>query len=167
MVISFYIISAVAIIGAILAVSLRNLIHCALAAALFFLATAAMFFLLKAEFIGVVQILIYIGAIATLLLFTIMLTRHPTGADPYTGKAKNMLFSLITSVGMASILAGSVLSQTGLPEQVRHDIHPSVAEIGTSLLTTFLLPFEVISLLLTAAMIGGIVLAIEKKRKSA
>jgi NADH:ubiquinone oxidoreductase subunit 6 (subunit J) len=73
---AFWIISAVTVIGAILAMTLRNLVHCVLALILFFFGIAAHYFLLRADFLGVVQILLYVGAVAVLILFAIMLTRH-------------------------------------------------------------------------------------------
>jgi len=78
---AFWIISAVTLLGAVLAVTLRNLVHCVLALILFFLGIAGHYFLLRADFLGVVQILIYIGAVAVQFLFAIMLTRNVTGTE--------------------------------------------------------------------------------------
>src|SRR5712671_3545620 len=77
----FWIISAVTVVGAILAMTLRNLVHCVLSLILFFLGVASHYFLLRAESFAAVQILIYIGAVAVLILFAIMLTRHVTGLE--------------------------------------------------------------------------------------
>ena len=77
----FWILSVIAVLGAIFAITLRNLIHCVLSLILFFLGIAGHYFLLHADFIGAVQILIYIGAVAVLMLFAIMLTRHVTGDE--------------------------------------------------------------------------------------
>ena len=77
----FWILSAITVLGALFAITLRNLIHCVLALILFFLGIAGHYFLLRADFLGAVQILIYIGAVAVLMLFAIMLTRHVTGDE--------------------------------------------------------------------------------------
>ena len=79
--IAFWIISGITVLGALLAVTLRNLVHCVLSLILFFLGIAAHYFLLRADFIGAVQILIYIGAVVVLILFAIMLTRNVTGTE--------------------------------------------------------------------------------------
>src|SRR2546428_11839364 len=77
----FWILSAITVIGAILAITLRNLVHCVLSLILFFFGIGAHYFLLRADFLGAVQILIYIGAVAVLILFAIMLTRNVTGTE--------------------------------------------------------------------------------------
>src|SRR5437667_6137985 len=78
---AFWIISAITVLGAVLAMTLRNLVHCVLSLILFFLGIAAHYFLLRADFLAAVQILIYIGAVAVLILFAIMLTRNVTGTE--------------------------------------------------------------------------------------
>ena len=157
---AFYLISFFTIFASILAVSLRNLIHCALAAALSFSGVAMLFFLLKAEFVGVIQILIYIGAVATLILFTIMLTRNLFDKLHYIGQRRKWTYGILTAAFIFIILTISILSQTNLPQIVTQKTKIGVFEIGKELLTTFILPFEVVSLLLTAAMMGGIVIAL-------
>jgi len=160
--VAFYIISFFAITSALLAVSLRNLVYCGLSAALFFLSTAAMFILLKAEFIAVVQIIIYIGAVATLILFVIMLTHRLIEKVPYAGRNWHASLGVVCAAVIGLVLAGSFASQTNLPELVTHPEGPTVQELGKVMLTEYLLPFEVTSLLLTVAMIGGIVIALGK-----
>src|ERR1041384_704972 len=77
----FWILSIITAVGALLAVTLRNLVHCVLSLILFFFGIAAHYFLLRADFLGAVQILIYVGAVAVLILFAIMLTRNVTGTE--------------------------------------------------------------------------------------
>lgn len=166
MIFSFYLISAILIISAILAVSLRNLIYCTLCASIVFISSAALFFLLKADFIGVVQILIYVGAVVTLILFAIMLTKNIVSRDYYVGQRRKWGYGILTASAILWALIGSIRTQTNLPELVTADRLISVVALGKEMLTSFLLPFEVTSILLTAAMIGGIVIALEEKDKT-
>ena len=163
---AFYLISAVLIISAVLAVSLRNLIYCTLCASVVFISSAALFFLLKADFIGVVQILIYVGAVATLILFAIMLTKNLVSREYYAGQRRKWSFGILTASAVLWALVGSIQTHTNLPELVTADSLLSMVALGKEMLTTFLLPFEVTSILLTAAMIGGIVIALEERDKS-
>ncbi|MBI4430346.1 MAG: NADH-quinone oxidoreductase subunit J [Candidatus Omnitrophica bacterium] len=166
MIAAFYLISVVLIVSAVLAVSLRNLIYCTLCASVVFISSAALFFLLKADFIGVVQILIYVGAVATLLLFAVMLTKNLVSRQYYVGQKRKWSYGIFTASAVLWVLIGSIRSQTNLAELVTADHQLSVVSLGKEMLTAFLLPFEVASLLLTAAMIGGIVIALEEKKKS-
>jgi NADH:ubiquinone oxidoreductase subunit 6 (subunit J) len=166
MIFAFYTISAIIIASAVLAVSHRNLIYCALSSSVTFIGTAALFFLLKADFIGVVQILIYVGAVATLILFTIMLTKEVVSRTYYVGQKRKWSYGILTVACVLGVLIASIRSQTNLPELVTADRPISVIALGKEMLTSYLLPFEVISLLLTAALIGGIIISLEEKKKS-
>ena len=167
--IAFWIISAVAVLGAILAVSLRNLVHCVLALILFFIGIAAHYFLLHADFLGTVQILIYVGAVAILILFAIMLTHNVTGTD---GPRELLGLKWWSGAAIAATLAmllmraiqGDKLSAT-LPSG-SDQAHSSVAEIGKALVGGWVVPLEAIAVLLTAALIGAVVIALEEIRKS-
>lgn len=165
MIFAFYIISTVILASAVVAVSHRNLIYCALSAAVTFISSAALFFLLKADFIGVVQILIYVGAVATLILFTIMLTKNIVSRDYYVGQKRKWSYGIFTAAGVLGILIISIRSQTNLPDLVTADRPISILALGKEMLTSYLLPFEVISLLLTAALIGGIIISLEETKK--
>jgi len=166
--IAFWIISAVAVLGAILAVSLRNLVHCVLALILFFIGIAAHYFLLHADFLGTVQILIYVGAVAILILFAIMLTHNVTGTD---GPRELLGLKWWSGAAIAAMLAvlltraiqGDKLAAT-LPAGDR--AQSSVAEIGKALVGGWVVPLEAIAILLTAALIGAVVIALEEIRKS-
>ena len=166
--IAFWIISAVAVLGAVLAVSLRNLVHCVLALILFFIGIAAHYFLLHADFLGTVQILIYVGAVAILILFAIMLTHNVTGTD---GPRELLGLKWWSGVAIAAVLAmllmraiqDDKLSAT-LPAGDR--AQSSVAEIGKALVGGWVVPLEAIAVLLTAALIGAVVIALEEIRKS-
>lgn len=160
---AFWILSAVTVLGAVLAVSLRNLVHCVLALVLFFLGIAGHYFLLRADFVGAVQILLYIGAVAVLMLFAIMLTRNVTGAE---GAREVLGGKWWAGMGTSALIAGllwvvirrdpiSAALPAGAPET-------SVAEVGRLLVSDWVVPLEAMAVLLTAALIGAVVIALEE-----
>ena len=160
---AFWIISAVTVIGAVLAVTLRNVVHCVLALILFFLGIAAHYFLLRADFLGVVQILLYVGAVAVLILFAIMLTRHVTGDE---GPREVLGGKWWAGMGTAIIIAGllwAVIRRDQLASMLPSGAaKTSVAEIGRELVSQWIVPFEAMAVLLTAALIGAVVIALEE-----
>jgi NADH-quinone oxidoreductase subunit J len=139
-----------------LVVSSRNVVH----AALFLVATlgsvAALFMLLGAEFVGWTQILIYVGAIVVLLLFGIMLTRAPMGRSALDNQTKGIAF--LVAAGTFGVLTWLIWDAFG-DEQIPLKRVVRTQEIGKSLFDRFVLPFEAISVLLLAALVGAIVLA--------
>ena len=157
--IAFWIISAVAVLGAVLAVTLRNLVHCVLALILFFIGIAAHYFLLRADFLGTVQILIYVGAVAVLILFAIMLTHNVTGVDgPKELLGVKWWSGAAIAATLAILLKKAILSDplaTLLPAGDK--AQSSVAEIGKALVAGWVL---------TAALIGAVVIALEEIQKS-
>ena len=162
--VAFWIISAITIIGAVLAVTLRNLVHCVLSLVLFFLGIAGHYFLLRADFIAAVQILLYIGAVAVLILFAVMLTRNVTGTE---GAREVLGGKWWAGVGTAGIL-GALIWLTLRQDQVTSAMpandkaQSAVAEIGKVLIADWVVPFEAMAVLLTAALIGAVVIALEE-----
>jgi len=160
---AFWIISAVTVIGAVLAMTLRNLVHCVLALVLFFFGIAAHYFLLRADFLGAVQILLYVGAVAVLILFAIMLTRHVTGTE---GQREVLGGKWWAGMGTAVIIAGllwAVIRRDQLAAMLPAEgARTSVAEIGKVLVGQWVVPFEAMGVLLTAALIGAVVIALEE-----
>jgi NADH-quinone oxidoreductase subunit J len=159
----FWILSVITVLGAIFAITLRNLIHCVLSVILFFLGIAGHYFLLRADFIGAVQILIYIGAVAVLMLFAIMLTRHVTGDE---GPREVLGGKWWTGMGTAVIIAGllwAIIRKDALAQLLPAGVaQTSVAEIGKALVADWVVPFEAMAVLLTAALIGAVVIALEE-----
>jgi len=160
----FSIIAALTIASAVAAMSLRNLVHCALALAMTFAGLAAFYLQLDAQFVGFAQILVYIGAVAILVVFAILLTRS---AEP----PRQSIFSAtwVVGVGIAVIvfglLSGLILSSRALTRAIRPPPEVSVRQIGDQLMAKFVLPLEVIGLLLTAAMIGAVIIAMKDDNK--
>jgi NADH-quinone oxidoreductase subunit J len=159
----FWILSAITVLGAIFAITLRNLIHCVLSLILFFLGIAGHYFLLRADFIGAVQILIYIGAVAVLMLFAIMLTRHVTGDE---GPREVLGGKWWAGMGTAVIIAGllwAIIRKDALAQLLpAGTAATSVVEIGKALVADWVVPFEAMAVLLTAALIGAVVIALEE-----
>jgi NADH-quinone oxidoreductase subunit J len=158
---SFYILAAVTIVSALAAMSLRNLVHCALCLALSFVGVAGLFLYVNAGFVAFAQILVYVGAVAILIVFAILLTRSSEQHDGT--RASNLLLSIPLALVVGAILINAI-SSTSLNVVPTSATAPTVREIGRSLMTTHVIPLEVIGLLLTVALLGAIVLALPEKR---
>jgi NADH-quinone oxidoreductase subunit J len=164
---AFWIISAVTVAGAVLAVTLRNLVHCVLSLVLFFIGIAAHYFLLRADFLGTVQILIYVGAVAVLILFAVMLTKNVTGTEtPWEVLGVKWWLGACVAAVTAALLCGAVRADALASLKPGAEMAEGpVAVIGKSLVTDWLVPFEVMGVLLTAVLIGAVVIALEEIRK--
>ena len=162
MTLPFAIIAILTLASAVAAMSLRNLVHCVLMLMVTFAGLAAFYLQLDAQFVGFAQILIYIGAVAILIVFAILLTR---GSEP----PAKFSFSLnwVTGVGLATavfgLLSGVILTSRALASEVRPPPDASVHQIGMQLMGKFILPLEVVGLLLTAALIGAVLIAMREK----
>ena len=145
-------------IAAIRVVTTKNVVHAALYLVVVLAGVAALYILLAAEFTAVVQVLVYIGAIVVLFLFGIMLTRAPIGKSSDLDNDPRGL-ALVVAVFLLGVL-GAVLDDaygsTKLPSDA--PIQRS-GEVGTSIFQDFVIPFEVVSILLLAALIGAVVIA--------
>ncbi len=154
----FYFVAAVTVLGALGVVLARNVVHSALFLILALMAVAGVFILLSAEFLAIVQVLIYGGAVTILILFAMMLTRvrdMPQALDgpqrPFAALAAGAFLGI-------SILAavGTDWEDVGATEKI-HRI--TIEEIGDVLFRNWAVPFEVASLVLMVALIGAIILA--------
>ncbi len=154
---AFFVFAAITLIGGILVATLRNIMHAALALIVCFFGVAGIYVLLEAGFVAVVQVLVYIGAIAVLILFAVMLTR---GLMTRTLPAENGQW--IGAAGIALLLFAAlffVVIGTAWPISPAQITGDMIPQIGTQLVGTYVLPFEIASLLLLAALIGAIVIA--------
>ena len=137
----------------------RNLFHAVLFLILSFIGIAGLYITLSADFVAVVQVLVYAGAIAVLMIFAIMLTPRSD-----RGNAENLLQApalLLAGLFLAGIVF--VVIETDWREATRGSFDTTAAAIGEALLSPFVLPFEIASVLLVAAMIGAIVLVQEEE----
>jgi len=139
-----------------LVVASRNVVHAALFLVAALGSVAALFLLLGAEFVGWTQILIYVGAIVVLLLFGIMLTRAPMGRMALDNQNRGIGF--LVAAGTFGVLTWLIWDAFG-DERIPLKQVVRTKEIGVSLFNRFVLPFEAISVLLLAALVGAIVLA--------
>ena len=157
----FVLISALTLGGAIAAVSLRNLVHCALALTLAFAGLAGLYLKLAAQFVGFAQILVYIGAVAILIVFAILLTR---GAEPVSQSAfsASWVWGAVVALSVFAVLSSMVLSSKALLRAANPPPQMTVRQIGDQLMTKYILPLEVLGLLLTAALIGAVVIAMRE-----
>ena len=154
----FWILSFVLLVSAFMVVSLRNIFHCALFLILCLFSVAGIFILLGAEFLAAAQVLIYIGAVAILIIFAIMLTSN-LASKKITQTNENGVVSFFICL----IFGFTTLLLIGNTHVWRHSVEgpgtDNTLNLGMYLMTDFMLPFEVVSVLLLAAMIGAIVLA--------
>jgi len=162
-IVAFYAVAGVALSGALGVLFLRNLFHAGLSLMLSLFAVAALFVLLGAEFLAGVQVLIYVGAVAVLILFAVMLTQRITsrGVRQYT-RALVPAFLVVAVLAAATVL---VVWKVELPPLGAVPETSTIEDLANQLLSTYLLPFEVISLLLLGALVGAIVLARKEERK--
>jgi NADH-quinone oxidoreductase subunit J len=158
----FWILSVVILVSAFMVVSLRNIFHCALFLILCLFSVAGIFILLGAEFLAAAQVLIYVGAVAILMIFAIMLTSN-LASKTIRQSNENVLVAffvcfifVITAVMLLARTYESVWSKLSPVETLPAQ---NILTLGKYLMTEFMLPFEVVSVLLLAAMIGAIVLA--------
>jgi len=164
MTLPFAILAVLTLASAVAAMSLRNLVHCVLMLTVTFAGLAAFYLQLDAQFVGFAQILVYIGAITILVVFAMLLTR--SGEAP----RQSICFATwVVGVGIAvlgfGLLNGLILSSRVLTREIRPPPEISVHQIGEQLMTKFILPLEVIGLLLTAALIGAVIIAMHEKER--
>lgn len=161
MTLPFAIIAGLTVGSAIAAMSLRNLVHCALSLVLTFAGLAGLYLQLNAEFVGFTQILVYVGAVAILIVFAILLTRssepkdEPSTVSPWIG--------VLVAVGAFLTMATAILKSPGGQRTAAPMAEVSVKTLGQKLMTDYVLPLEVMALLLTAAMLGAVIIAMREK----
>jgi NADH-quinone oxidoreductase subunit J len=156
---AFIVIAIFTLSGALAAACLRKLIHAALCLVVAFIGLAAFYFLLGAEFVGLVQVFVYVGAVAVLIVFTILLTRREE--EESSGFNWSGVFVAI------AVFAGLVwtILKTSSVSIVAPAIEAlTVKRIGEVLMTNYVWPLQCVGLLLTAALIGALVLVMEEKQ---
>lgn len=160
----FLILAILTLAGGVAAMTLRRLVHCALALTVAFAGLAALYLNLGAEFAGLAQLLVYVGAIAILIVFAILLTRggDDTGAPVFSPAG---LGGAAIAAAVFAVLAWAVeTSGAAHPAALAPEPAGSMREIGLALMQRYVLPLEVMALMLTAAMIGAVLLALREPR---
>jgi NADH-quinone oxidoreductase subunit J len=156
---AFVIIAIFTLAAALAAATLQKLMHATLSFAMALVGVAALFFLLGAEFVGLVLVFVYIGAVAVLIVFTILLTRRDAGKD----RGVNWGGALVAAAVFGG-LTWAVLKTQSLAIVPPHIRALTVKRIGETLMTSYVWPLQCVGLLLTAALIGALVLVMEEKR---
>lgn len=165
--VSFAITAALILISAIAAMSLRNLVHCALCLIVTFAGLAALFLQLDAQFVGFAQILVYVGAVAILILFAILLTRSSEmRGPPIRIVSASWWMGIAVALLAFGAMALAVFSSQLLKSQAPQPATVTVKQIGASLMDSYVLPLEVVGLLLTAAMIGAALIAMRERPRT-
>jgi len=154
---AFVIIAILTLAGALAAATLPRLIHAALSLVVAFIGVAAFYFLLGAEFVGLVQILVYVGAVAVLIVFTILLTRREQDTDSGLNWGGVVIGLAVFAALLCAIFSTPLTAVAGSQTL-------AVKQIGMALMTDYVWPLEVVGVLLTAALIGALVLVLEEKK---
>ncbi|MDP9451876.1 MAG: NADH-quinone oxidoreductase subunit J [Actinomycetota bacterium] len=164
--IAFGILALVATLAALRVVTTRNVVHAALYLVVVLATVGALYVLLAAEFVAAVQILIYIGAILVLFLFGIMLTRPTIGTDTGLDNDQRWIAGVtgLFLLGVLSFVLVDAFGDEQLPDlggvsREALTAERGTAAVGDAIFSTYLVPFEVVSVLLLAALVGAIVLA--------
>jgi NADH-quinone oxidoreductase subunit J len=162
MIATFTILALLTLASAVAAMVLRNLVHCALSLTVTFAGLAALYLQLGAQFVGFAQLLVYVGAVAILIVFAILLTR---GSEvPAQGVFSSSWIAGVT-VGLAvfAVLGGIILSSRVVTSDRPPAPAAAVSQIGNQLMTKYILPLEVLGLLLTVALLGAVMVAMHEK----
>ncbi|MGB7860292.1 MAG: NADH-quinone oxidoreductase subunit J [Acidimicrobiia bacterium] len=154
----FTVITIGVLVAAFKVVTSKNVVHAALALVGALAGTAALFLMLSAEFVAWVLVLVYIGAVIVLFLFGIMITRAPTGFDEGLD-SDNKAIPAVLSIAVFGLMAWSAIDAFGTELVSTTGTAIETDLLGESLLGRFVIPFEVVSFVLLAALIGGITIA--------
>ncbi|MFZ0548318.1 MAG: NADH-quinone oxidoreductase subunit J [Candidatus Promineifilaceae bacterium] len=169
----FLIIATVTLTAALIVVTDRNLFHAALAMMASFFGVAGMYVLLEAGFLAAAQLLVYIGAISILIIFAIMMTRRlmQSVESPFNSQSvSGLVAAVISFVGLfLAIVVAWPDSDFPAPPDVGADVlRGTISQLGVVLVSpnAYVVPFEVASVLLLAALVGSIFIAFQEKKES-
>ncbi|HEX4320329.1 MAG TPA: NADH-quinone oxidoreductase subunit J [Acidobacteriaceae bacterium] len=161
--IAFLLTSALTVAGAVAAAVLKNLVHCALSLTVTFAGLALLYLELGAQFAGFSQILVYIGAVAILVVFAILLTRG-AAVPEYRNYSSSWFLGLAIAAAVFALLTWAVTKSLPASETVSAPA-VNVQSIGVALMSTYVLPLEIVAVLLTVALIGAVIVAMPESRE--
>lgn len=164
MTVSFIILALISIAGTAAAMGFHNAVHCVLALTVGFAGIAALYLQLGAQFVGFTQIMVYVGAVAILAVFAIMMTRNPQLPDS-PAFSSFWLVGCLVAAAVFAVLALAICTSSAPTAAMPPQPAVTVQQIGTALMHRFVLPLELIGLLLTAALIGAVVIAMDRKEE--
>jgi NADH-quinone oxidoreductase subunit J len=154
---AFACLAAAVALSALRVVTVKNVVHAALYLTVVLAGIAGLYILLAAEFIAVVQVLVYIGAIIVLLLFGVMLTRAPIGTDAdldNNQRVPSAIVALFLFGVLTAVLVDAFRRTHVTPRAVQ-----GTAEVSLAIFSAYVVPFEVVSIVLLAALVGAVVIA--------
>ena len=156
----FLVISIPTVVAAFLVVTSRNIVRAVLYLVVALAGTAALFIMLGAEFVGWTVVIVYIGAVIILFLIGIMITRAPLTAESELSQPPSVrLPAALLSLVLFAVIAWAVADAFGLQTLPVPDDATRTTDIGTAIFTSWVIPFEAVSFVLLAALIGGIAIA--------
>jgi len=157
---AFIVVAIITVAGAMGAALMRNVVHCALSLTVTFAGLAMLYLQLDAQFAGFAQVLVYVGAVAILVVFAILLTRGVGTALIYVF-SNHWSLGLVIAAAVFALLGWAVLrsfpESAGVPAP-----QVTVHDIGAALMNQYVLPLEIIAVLLTVAMIGAVIVAMSE-----
>jgi NADH-quinone oxidoreductase subunit J len=156
--VAFLILALMGGLAGLLVVTSRNIVHAALYLVVALASVAGVYLLLAAPFVAFVQVIIYVGAIVVLILFGIMLTRAPVGRRVLDNTLRARVGAFVIGLGMFAMLSW-FMADAWAGKRISSRAATTTAALGTSIFRNYVLPFEAVSVLLLAALIGAIVLA--------
>ena len=156
--ISVYLLMALSLVAALGVVMMRSIFHAALCLAAALIGIAGIYLTLKADFLAVIQILIYVGAVMTLIIFAIMLTER-FGDKTILQQNRLGLPAFFGTAVLATVLFKLIWKTHWTLQPLNWEAKVQSVDLGKALLGTYIFPFEVISVVLIAALIGAIVVA--------
>ena len=155
---AFYFLALLILLPALYVATTRDVVRAAFALIVAFFGVAGMFAWLGADFLAGTQMLVYAGGIMVLLLFGVMLTQHAFALQ-LPGSATRVLPAALVAAGLAAVQIVVAVSTKWATRTTVPDPQPTTAAIGQLLLTRFIIPFEMASVLLLAVMVGAAVIA--------
>jgi NADH-quinone oxidoreductase subunit J len=161
---AFFILAFITVAGTAAAMGLRNAVHCVLALTAGFAGVAAIYLQLDAQFVGFTQIMVYVGAVAILAVFAIMMTQSPR-VEQATTYSSNWLTGSVVAAAVFAVLAWAICKSSASAQILPAQPTVTVQQIGDALMHRFVLPLEIMGLLLTAALIGAVVIAMDRNQE--
>jgi len=159
----FYFFAVITLASACVVVFSRNIVHAAFSLLFTFFGVAGIYVFLLADFLAIIQLLIYVGGIMVLILFGVMLTSRQTNVDAYAN-AIQILPAVIIAASLAGTLLGIYWATDWHVNPQLSTVENTAPRIGNLLLTNYLLPFEVASVVLLVALIGAAMIARREKK---
>jgi NADH-quinone oxidoreductase subunit J len=164
MTVVFLILAVLTVAGTAAAMGMRNAVHCVLALTVGFAGVAALYLQLDAQFVGFTQIMVYVGAVAILAVFAIMMTHSPASAQ-LPAYSSRWVWGCVVAAAVFSVLAWAICCSSASTQTLPPQPDINVQQIGDALMHRFVLPLEIMGLLLTAALIGAVVIAMDRKEE--